>query len=131
MIRPMRLADLESAVRIHLSSFPGFFLSCMGPRFLREFYRTALLDDSGITFVWGQEHEIDGFIAGTMEPRGYYGRTILNYWYRFLVASTIPLLEKPQTLVRLARRFLMTTQSNYATNEALVMSIAVDPLKQG
>ena len=90
MIRPMRLADVESVVRIHLSSFAGFFLSFMGPRFLREFYKATLLDESGLALVSTQADGIAGFAVGTTEPVGFYRRIILNNWNLFLAASFIP-----------------------------------------
>lgn len=127
----MRLSDLDSVVDIHLSSFAGFFLSFMGPPFLREFYKSTLRDETSIALVSGQANEVSGFVVGTTEPCGFYRRTILKHWYRFLLASLIPILEKPQTILRLLRRLLMTTQADYVANEALLMSIAVDPQEQG
>jgi len=131
MIRPMMLDDVDSVARIHLSSFAGFFLSFMGPFFLREFYKSTLLDKTGIALVSTQADGISGFAVGTTEPVGFYRRTILNNWHHFLVASFIPILKKPQTILRLTRRLLVTAQSNYAKNEALLLSIAVHPSKQG
>ncbi len=127
----MKLADVESAVRIHLSSFAGFFLSFMGPLFLREFYKSTLLDESGLALVSTQADGISGFAVGTTEPRGFYRRIILNDWYSFLIASFIPILKKPQTICRLARRLLTTAQSNYVEKDTLLLSIAVHPSKQG
>ncbi|HUH97909.1 MAG TPA: GNAT family N-acetyltransferase [Anaerolineales bacterium] len=126
----MGLNDLDSTVHIHLSSFTGFFLSFMGPSFLREFYRTVFLDKSGIALVSEQDAEISGFAVGTTEPGGFYRRTVLNNWHRFLLASFIPVLKKPQTMLCLSRRLVTTTRSNYVENEALLLSIAVHPLKQ-
>jgi len=131
MIRPMLLADVESVTYIHLSSFAGFFLSFMGLHFLREFYKTILLDESGIALVSAQAGGISGFAVGTTEPDGFYKRTILRNWHRFLLASVNPVVKKPQTALRLSRRLFMTTQSNYPENEALLLSIAVHPSKQG
>ena len=131
MIRPMKLADVESVVGIHLSSFAGFFLSFMGSRFLKEFYKATLLDESGLALVSTHADGIAGFAVGTIEPVGFYRRTILNNWNLFLVASFIPVLKKPQTMLRLARRLIMTSHSSYAENEALLLSIAVHPSKQG
>ena len=131
MIRPMRLADVESVVCIHLSSFAGFFLSFMGPRFLREFYKATLLDESGLALVSTQADGIAGFAVGTTEPVGFYRRTIINNWNLFLAASFIPIFKKPRTILRLARRLLTTAHSNYPANEALLLSIAVHPSKQG
>ena len=127
----MELADVDSVVRIHLASFAGFFLSFMGPLFLKEFYRTTILDQSGIALISTQADGISGFAVGTTEPRGFYKRIILHDWYRLLMASFIPMLREPKTLFRLARRLLTTARSNYAENETLLLSIAVHPSKQG
>jgi hypothetical protein len=41
---------IEQVVDIHLQAFPNFFLSFLGPRFLREFYAFFLVDPLGIGF---------------------------------------------------------------------------------
>jgi len=130
MIRPMLPTDIESVVDIHLAAFAGFFLSSMGKHFLKDFYETTLLDKSSIALISLQGDEISGFAVGTVAPRGFYRRTILKNWQRFLVASIIPILNEPQTALRLFKRLLMTTQSNYIDNQALLMSIAVYPSRQ-
>ena len=127
----MMLADVDSVVQIHLSSFAGFFLSFMGPSFLREFYKSTLSDKTGIALISTQADEIAGFAVGTTEPHGFYRRIILNNWHHFLTASLMPILKKPQTMFRLARRLLTSVQSNYIENEALLLSIAIHPSRQG
>jgi len=127
----MTLADIDPVVHIHLCSFKGFFLSFMGPFFLREFYKSALLDKTGIALISIQTDKVSGFAVGTTEPHGFFRRIILNNWHHFLAASIIPVLKKPQTLFRLARRLLSSIQSNYSENETLLLSIAIHPANQG
>ncbi len=131
MIRKMRPADVNSVARIHLCSFEGFFLTFMGRLFLREFYRSTLLDKTGIALISTQADEISGFAVGTMEPHSFYRRIILNNWHHFLAASIIPILKEPRTLIHITRRLLTSVQSSYIENEALLLSIAVHPAKQG
>src|SRR5204862_7639511 len=50
-LRPMRKDDVRDVVRIHLDAFPGFFLSFLGPAFLRLLYRGILDDPTGIALV--------------------------------------------------------------------------------
>ena len=38
-IRRLRAEDLGPVAKLHRESFPSFFLSELGERFLREFYR--------------------------------------------------------------------------------------------
>jgi len=47
----MQLTDIDSVVKIHLSSFEGFFLSFLGEAFLKELYAGILAEPSGICFV--------------------------------------------------------------------------------
>ncbi|WP_305016831.1 hypothetical protein [Mycobacterium tuberculosis] len=37
-IRPAQASDIAQIVQVHLQAFPGFFLTLMGPRFLRLLY---------------------------------------------------------------------------------------------
>ena len=50
VIRPMVYVDVESVVNLHVRAFPGFFLSFLGPSFLREFYRSFTRDSNGVAF---------------------------------------------------------------------------------
>lgn len=126
----MMLADADSVVRVHLCAFAGFFLSSLGPLFLREFYKAALQDKSGIALVSTVADVVSGFAVGTTEPRGFYRRIIVNNWYRFSVASFVPVLKQPQTIFHIFRRLLATAQSDYVENETLLISIAVHPSNQ-
>ena len=59
MIRPMQAADVDQVVAVHMEAFPGFFLTCLGPAFLREFYAAVAGDPSGLAYV----HEQSGRIS--------------------------------------------------------------------
>ncbi|HEX2698234.1 MAG TPA: GNAT family N-acetyltransferase [Anaerolineales bacterium] len=127
----MQLADLDSVIRVHLSSFTGFFLSSMGTRFLKEFYKAALLDESSIALVSQQDNRISGLVVGTTQPSGFYRRVIRGHWHQFLLASTRLIVRKPQTILRLLWRLLITRNEKHYSGEALLMSIAVNPSDQG
>jgi len=43
-ITSLSSSHINSVVEIHLKAFPHFFLSFLGPRFLREFYGSFLVD---------------------------------------------------------------------------------------
>ena len=129
-IREVRFTDLEDVVHIHLSAFDRFFLSSMGPSFLREFYKAVLLDKSNVAIIAVQGGSVAGFAVGTITPEGLYRRMLPNRGYRLLLASVLPILKQPQTVPRLLRRLLMAGNVIYKPGQALLMSLAVDPARQ-
>ena len=64
--RDAREGDLEGVVRVHLSSFTGFFLSRLGTGFLREYYRLIL--NNRRSSWWPGTGKTIGFAAGTPLP---------------------------------------------------------------
>jgi len=130
-IRSMRLADLDAVVNVHRSSFDGFFLASLGPAFLGEFYRAALLDQFGIALVSQEAGRLSGFAVGTLQPGGFYGRLARNHWRRFLVGSLLTVSAKPQIGLGILRRLAVNRRNCYEAGEALLLSIAVEPARQG
>jgi len=53
MVKIQRLETkyIQDVVKVHIDAFPSFFLTFLGPRFLREFYSSFLVDDAGVGFV--------------------------------------------------------------------------------
>jgi len=127
----MRLTDLDAVVHVHLSSFDGFFLASLGPAFLSEFYRAALLDQFSIALVSQEEDPLSGFAVGTLRPTGFYRRLARNHLRRLLVGSLLPVLAKPQVGLGILRRLSMNGRISYEAGEALLLSIAVEPARQG
>lgn len=51
IIRKMVASYLGSVVAIHKEAFEGFFLTRMGPRFLRAYYQAVLDFEASISLV--------------------------------------------------------------------------------
>lgn len=127
----MKPADREGMVRIHLDAFPGFFLTFLGANFLGEFYEAARLDPTGIALVASADERLHGFVVGTVEPGGFYGRLLRTRWHRFALASLRAVIRRPAIIPRLVRALLLPSQSAHLDQSALLMSLAVDPSGQG
>jgi ribosomal protein S18 acetylase RimI-like enzyme len=127
----MRNDDVPNVVRVHLTSFQGFFLTFLGPAFLRELYKGTLIDPSGISFVAEYEEGICGFVTGTTHPSGFYKRLLRNRWQRFALASVLPVLKQPSIIPRLLRVLSMPEKVNKQDGCGTLMSIAVLPEYQG
>lgn len=130
-IRPMITADVPAVVAVHLKSFPGFFLTFLGSSFLHELYSAILVDRDGIALVASDKSGINGFVAGTAQPKGFYRRLLQQRWWRFALASTVPALKRPAIIPRLLRAFAMPEQVTRQDKRGTLMSIAVLPSYQG
>jgi ribosomal protein S18 acetylase RimI-like enzyme len=125
-VSTMTPQDLREVVAVHLRSFPGFFLSQLGPRFLLSLYQELLRDPTGIALVCKQDPRVLGFVAGTAEPRGFYKRLLVRRWLRFALASVVPVLRNPIIVPRLLNAFRKAKEEPDDEGRALLMSIAVD-----
>lgn len=130
IVRAASKEDSSEIVRVHLCSFPGFFLTFLGPAFLHELYRAILTDAMGIGFVAESEQGICGFVAGTIQPSGFYRRLIRHRWWRFALAAMLPVYKQPHIIPRLLRAFSMPQQVPQQEGRGTLMSIAVLPEMQ-
>ncbi|HEX5466643.1 MAG TPA: GNAT family N-acetyltransferase [Candidatus Limnocylindrales bacterium] len=72
--RELRLSDVRAVARLHLTLFPDYFLSRLGPAFLERFYAGFAGSGPDLGFVAESAGEVVGFVVGTTEPRGVYRR---------------------------------------------------------
>lgn len=127
----MRKDDVQKVVTVHIASFSEFFLSFLGPAFLREFYEGTLADSSCICFVAEYQGNLSGFIVGTDQPSGFYRRLILKHWWHFALASMAPFFKRPSIAPRLLRAFVKPAEVTHKPGRGTLMSIAVLPEMMG
>ena len=101
-IRSMDSADVRSVVDVHLKSFPGFFLSFLGFRFLCLYYQ-SLLDFSQLSLVAAQGGRIVGFVVGIDNSFGFYRRLRQSRGVHFALAALPAAIRRPSTVPRLFR----------------------------
>jgi len=131
-ILPLAQVHVLQTVETHLRSFPNFFLSFLGPSFLREFYSSFLVDAQGIGFVAQELNgKILGVVVGPLNPRGYFKRLLMRRWWAFCLASVGAMLRKPSCVFRLFRATFYRGKVPPGPPRALLSSIAVAPENQG
>ncbi|OPY67545.1 MAG: Acetyltransferase (GNAT) family protein [Syntrophorhabdus sp. PtaU1.Bin002] len=124
-------AHIDKVVETHLRAFPNFFLSFLGPRFLREFYISFFLDPHGIGYTAAApDGRILGVIVGPLDPQGYFKRLLKRRWWAFCLASISAVLRHPSCVPRLFRAVFYRGESPSGHTRALLSSIAVDPCRQ-
>ena len=123
---------IEDAVRIHLQGFPSFFLSLLGPRFLREFYSSFLADSVGMGFVASDSaKQVIGVVVGSVDPRGYFTRLLRRRWWAFCLACAGAVARRPSCVPRLFRAVRYRGDAPSGPVRALLSSIVVSPAAQG
>jgi ribosomal protein S18 acetylase RimI-like enzyme len=131
IVRPMTAADIGRVTEIHLAAFPRFFLSFLGPRFLRLLYRSILEDSSGVALVAAENDAVIGFVAGVKQQRGFYQRLVSQHAVEFALASSIAAVRKPSIIPRLFRALKRPEESGHAASPASLMSLGVHPDHHG
>jgi ribosomal protein S18 acetylase RimI-like enzyme len=125
-VRTMHRTDLDAVVAIHLAAFPNFFLTFLGPRFLRVFYGAVMQD--GIAFVATDEDRVGGFVVGMLDSRSFYRTLWLKRFLHVAIAILPVALRHPSVLGRVARRGV--ARASKPASGAELMSLAVHPREQ-
>ena len=99
-IREATASDIGKIASIHIAAFPGFFLSRLGPRFLREVYSSLIDDETGSLIVADREGEILGFAAGTLDPEDFYKRLRKRKWPVLLLKALPGIVKSPAFVIR-------------------------------
>jgi ribosomal protein S18 acetylase RimI-like enzyme len=129
IIRRLSHQDLSSCVSIHQRAFPRFFLSDLGPTFLRQFYRAFLNDESAVAFVAESSETVVGVVVGTLSPAGFFRRLLVRRWWAFGFASALLLIRRPAALMRVSRAVFY--RGGEDEPGALLSSICVSPAIAG
>lgn len=132
-IETLKEEYINKVVMIHIEAFPTFFLTFLGPKFLKEFYRSFLRDSQGIGFVAldNDSKEILGAIVGPLNPQGYYKRLLKRKWFSFCIASMSAVIKKPSVIKRLFKALFYRGEAPQGIERSLLSSIAVSPNAQG
>jgi ribosomal protein S18 acetylase RimI-like enzyme len=130
---PIGKAHIVPVVEVHMRAFPGFFLTLLGPRFLRLFYRSFVDEKTGISWVAVdlRTGRILGAVVGTDSPSGFYRKLATRRWGRFGFAALGAVTRNPSVLKRLIRGLAYRGDPPREEGYALLSSIAVDPESQG
>ena len=129
----IEVRHLGQIVDVHMKAFPTFFLTFLGPSFLKEFYKSFIYDQAGIGFVAvdAANGNVLGAVVGPFVPTGYFKRLLKRRWYAFCLASIAAVLKNPTIIKRLFRAVFYRGEAPSGPPRALLSSIAVSPQAQG
>ena len=129
-IRQMAVQDTAAVAGVHQRAFPGFFLTSLGGRFLRVFYRACCAFPGSVVLVAETGGAIDGFVVGVVDHEAFH-RYMRSRWALWLGLASLPAAARPAILARFARALVSRGPQMPEACGALLMSIAVDPEREG
>lgn len=124
--------DLEQMVQIHLVSFKSFFLTSLGDRFLKTFYRSCIKSNEAVTVVCCDDNGMPaGFAMGSLRADGFYKRLLLRNFLPFSFEAVKLIFSKPGALVRLVKNLTKTEERSESPDFSELLSIASSPEFRG
>ena len=132
-VRRARLEDVDRMVAIHERAFGGFFLTSLGPGFLRRFYLSMIGSRDAICQVAERDSVVDGFVVGPLHPAGYFRRLLLSRGLAFAFDALPALLRRPGLVgSRLIRAVRYRGEVPLGIPRAVLLSsVAVTPEASG
>lgn len=132
LIRKALQKDIDAIVSIHRDAFDGFFLTSLGPSFLKLYYSCFECCGDSLLLVAEDNNEVVGFAATAMTSRHFNSRLIKSNLIKFGLLSIKLLFSSPKSLVRLVRN--MSKRSRNVEDDgdyAELYSIGVSGSSQG
>ena len=133
MSTPHRHAALDDIVFVQTLAFPGFFMTQLGPWFLREYYRCVLDYPRGIVVTEHDTLGCVGFAAGFIEPSSFY-QGLRRRRLRLGLAALLGIAARPMRIGALLENYRraggMARQTGDASTAEL-SSLAVRPDRAG
>ena len=128
-----RAALATSLAGLHREAFPGFFLTSLGPGFLRRLYAGFLAHDQGVCVVAEEGGVVVGFASGPLKPAAFFAGLLRRQWLGFAVAAVPGLLRNPLFAVRKCLGAVLYRGETLEAlpDAALLSSLAVSPTVQG
>ena len=98
--RKATTSDLQAIVAVHEAAFAGFFLTQLGRGFLRQLYRSFIVEPDGICRVAEAQltpggKEVIGFVAGSSKPEQFFRNLLFRRGLLFALTAVPGLLRHP------------------------------------
>ena len=129
-VRRMAASDVPDVVRVHLTAFPGFFLSFLGPRFLTLYYEECVKQGE-IACVAIVRSELAGFVMGSAHPAQFYSGLVKRRAMRFAAVALPAVIKQPRIALRVARALRKPREALRIDGTATLMSLGVAPDRHG
>lgn len=133
VLRAVERRDLKQIVTVHCASFEGFFLTSLGPNFLKNMYQAFLNHNNSICVVLESEGRVVGFAFG-VDRNFSFSKSISFLDKIFLALALIPILLSKFNVVmtKVISRYTATDTSLSVPEGTLFLkSIGLEPSLHG
>ena len=96
VIRSFTAGDVQAAARLHAAQLPHGFFPRLGPRFLREYYRSFIASPFACAFVAGPSGQVEGLVVGVLQPREHKRWLLRRRALRLALVGLVSLLMRPR-----------------------------------
>jgi ribosomal protein S18 acetylase RimI-like enzyme len=134
LIRNAVESDIDSVVNVHIEAFDGFFLTKLGPSFLKELYCGFALRDGGILRVLcNKDNAIIGFAGGAFQPDAFYRKLKKERALIFFIKILPGLVKNPVLVIKKIwyALFYKGEKPKSIMGASLLSSIAISPTLAG
>jgi len=129
-VKQLAPVDADAAAGLHMLAFRNFFLSRLGYRFLRSFYRALIKrNDTTCAGCW-EGNTLTGFYVANHDHRRFYSDLGKKNFVQFVMSSIPAFLKNPLLIVRLMKSFQSNSKPNPFDGYPYLMSICVAPDQQ-
>lgn len=118
---------INEIVKIHLTTFEGFFLTFMGEGFLRQMYSAYTRHSCSGILIDVDNKQVNGFLAYSENLSDLYKYMIKHHLIPFAWYSFAAFLRDPKVFMRLIRAFLKPKESRRDEKYVELASIGVHP----
>ena len=131
--RKSKVSDSNQIAKIHLKSFPNFFLTTLGYSFLKTYYRSCAKSKEAISIcaIDQDDQKLLGFAVGCFNSLGFNKRLIFSNSLEYSYRAMLLLFTKPITLIRLYKNLAKNNDKDDKGNYAELLSIGVSPDHNG
>ena len=118
--------QLNAIVLLHISAFPGFFLTFLGRGFLTHLYRGFMRHKQSCLLTATDERgRVVGFVAFSEDISGFYRYLLKRSFIPFAWYSLLAVFRKPDAMLRLLRALTRPKESDRHESYAELTSIGV------
>ena len=131
--RKSKILDCSQIAKIHLITFPKFFLTTLGYSFLKTYYRSCVKSKEAISIcaINQDDKKLLGFAVGCFISKGFNKRLIFSNSLEFSYRAILLLLTNPIALIRLFKNLEKNNDKDDKGNYAELLSIGVSPDHNG
>lgn len=97
-IRPMQFRDADRVAELHAAAMGNSLWARLGPRFLAALYRALVDSPWFLGFVYVEDREVKGFIAGSADTARMFRDVALRRFQFLLPWAALGVLRQPSTL---------------------------------